>query len=440
MVESEPSQYLKRGGLILMGVALGGFAADYLFNIGISRLLPAHAYGDYKVAYAVASLSAVAVLLGGDRAAPRVLAGPIQRGEGRAVWEYLRFFIGLELVLSVLLVAATLLASTLQLGRFDPLHHHALVIAVFAVPLIAAGALLSRTLQSAKYLGMANLPWRVAFPILKLGLMVVAAGLLGGLTSQSAVVMGIVAVMFIVSWQYWIIRRRGLFEAGRQQDFLRPKQWLALSTPMMGALVVAMALRQVDLFLLEILGEEHEVGHFAAVATTAHVLMLVQLTLVGLIAPLIGPAMESGAASSQAMFRHGQRLLMVSVIPLALIIAWAGRPILGLFGPDYTDAHPALLILLFGYALWAVSALAATWLQYGGRGHWVLSVMLAALVLDIGLNIVLIPRYGLTGAALATTIVFSLAAVANGALYWFFLHSPRGMSSPDKSEPEFPRP
>ncbi|MEZ5583419.1 MAG: hypothetical protein R3F37_12355 [Candidatus Competibacteraceae bacterium] len=123
-------------------------------------------------------LFGLAVLVGGDRAAPRVLAGPIRRREKRAVWEYLRFYYRLALRFSLVLILVTLTAAWLHVGRFNPLEYHALVYMVFAVPLIAGGALLTRTLQSAKLVGMANLPWRVVFPLLKLTMILLVASLL----------------------------------------------------------------------------------------------------------------------------------------------------------------------------------------------------------------------------------------------------------------------
>ncbi|MCB1805304.1 MAG: hypothetical protein KDJ99_09195, partial [Candidatus Competibacteraceae bacterium] len=56
--------YLRAGSQLLIVVAVGGFIADYLFNVGLSRLLPAHDYGDFKVAYAFVKLSGTLVLLG----------------------------------------------------------------------------------------------------------------------------------------------------------------------------------------------------------------------------------------------------------------------------------------------------------------------------------------------------------------------------------------
>jgi hypothetical protein len=89
-VTVDHSSYLRRGASALAAVAVAGYLVDYVFNLGLTRFLSPHDYGDFKVAYAFGFFFGLALLLGGDRAAPRVLAPLIARGEARGTWEYLR--------------------------------------------------------------------------------------------------------------------------------------------------------------------------------------------------------------------------------------------------------------------------------------------------------------------------------------------------------------
>ena len=258
--------YLRAGSQLLIVVAVGGFIADYLFNVGLSRLLPAHDYGDFKVAYAFVKLSGTLVLLGGDRAAPHVLAGRFDIGDNTGIWEYFCFYCLLTLALSVLLIIGTLVASRLHLGPVDLSDHHPLAWTVFAVPLIAVGSLFGRILQSAKKLGMASLPWRIVFPLLKLSLITLAAQWMTGFNLEWVIVLALLSVAIIVIWQGWVILQLKLVRFVRAPDFLMPRQWLTLSIPLMGGSLLALVLAQSDLYLLEMLGDEHEVGYFAAAA------------------------------------------------------------------------------------------------------------------------------------------------------------------------------
>lgn len=409
---STDTTYLRRGALTLGAVTIAAYLTDYGFNLALTRFLTPHGYGDFRVAFAFAYFFGLAVLLGGDRAAPMVLAPCLERGELRKVGEYLRFYMGNALGLTAVLAAVTWTVSYFHVGSPDPQHHHPLAWVVLAVPLNAAGAMISRTLQSARRPSQAALPWRIGLPLLELALFGLVIATQGHLGVEEAVLIAIAAVAAIVGLQWVWVRRLRLVDLARDRGAREPRDWLGASLPMMGTFLVALALNQSDLYFLEALGDDAEVGHYAAASTAAHVLVLVQTTVVGLVAPLARPAIESGEASSRSTYRKGQSLMVGLLIPVAVVVALAGRPILALFGPEYVAAHSVLELLALGNLAWAVAALSSLWLQYEGRAGSVLAISIATLAVDSGLNLFLIPRYGMAGAAAGTAATLSAAAVA----------------------------
>lgn len=100
--------------------------------------------------------------------------------------------------------------------------------------------------------------------------------------------------------------RLGLVAIELDPGFHKPREWLGASLPMTGSFLVALALNQSDLYFLEILSDEAEVGFYAAAATAAHFLLLVQTLVVGPIAPIARPAIEAGEESSGSTFRQAQ--------------------------------------------------------------------------------------------------------------------------------------
>jgi len=406
------STYLRRGGIALVAIAVGGFAADFFLNVGLTHLLQAHEYGDYKVAHAFTALFGVLVLLGGDRAAPKALAGPLASGETRRAWEYLRFYLWISLALSAAVILAAWAACALQLGKLDPRGHHPLVWMSVAVPLHASGALASRALQSARYPVLASFPWRVAAPVLFLALVGATIWARGPIGLPEVIALAVLTVAAVTSWQWWLLRRLEMPRFERAPETRAPRAWLTTSIPMMGVFLVTLALNQSDLYFLEILGQEAEVGRYAAAATSAHFLLLIQTTIVALVAPLLQPAIEAGPEAARRTRHQGERLMLLGIVPGAVLLILAAHPILSLFGPGYPQAEPVLVLLVIGNTAWALAALSTLFLQYTNRGPVVVGVALATLVLDSLLNALLIPRYGMQGAAVGTAITMSLAAVA----------------------------
>ncbi|QUJ68895.1 oligosaccharide flippase family protein [Photobacterium sp. GJ3] len=413
--------YLKSGSLIMLMSLLFGFAADYGFNLVLSRVLSPHAYGDYKVAYAFAVLSSVVILLGGDRIAPRMLSAAIVKNETGYIFSFVRFYVCLSLMLSVILILATYLGGLLHLGTTDPEAHHPMLLMSFFIPVIACGALLSRVLQSAKLLALSNLPWRVALPLLKMAAIAVLLFVMQEVQLWQVIVSGGIVATAIALWQWRKTQSLGLLIYHPDISALKEKrQLLSLSVPMMLAMLITMALNQIDLLMLEALAEEHQVGYFAAAATTAHLLPVAQVTIAGIFLPLFGTAMESSLDQAKVLFWQAQKIILGVIITLALAGFAGGDRLLSFFGPDFLAAEPALYWLIGAYALWGVSGLASTWLQYTNRGQDVVVIGLIALITDAGLNVWLIPAYGIQGAAIATFVSMLMA----GACVWYRFFSP----------------
>lgn len=397
---------------------VGGFLADYAFNLTLSRLFPPHEYGDFKVAYAFAFTCSVVVLLGGDRAAPKFLSTALAAGDNRVVWEYLWFYLRIALALSAIIVVLTTIATVLHIGPADPEHHHPLFHISFTIPLIAIVALLSRVLQAAKFLGPAVLSVRVGLPVLETILVVTASFFMETVTLLAVIVLAAAAVVVVGIWQWRRVKELNLVSIERHPELLDPKEALAVSVPMMAAMLVVLALTQVDLFMFEALGGEHEVGHFAAAATTAHLVILAQVTIVGLFAPLVAPAMAAGVQASRELFWRAQKLIVFSSIPLAGSLLFFGGDLLSLFGEGFDGATAALQILTLGYLVSALAALSSVWLQYSGKGQAVVAISLGALLIDAVCNYLWIPIHGLSGAASATAAAMFVAAIAT----WFVIY------------------
>ena len=105
------------------------------------------------------------------------------------------------------------------------------------------------------------------------------------------------------------------------------------------------------------------------------------------------------------------RLTLALALPLAAGGLTLGSDLMTLlFGPTYADAAWALGLLAAGIVPFSLTMIASRGLIATGRQHVDLLGNLAAVALNLILNLLLIPRYGATGAAAAQ--LFSLTAQA----------------------------
>jgi O-antigen/teichoic acid export membrane protein len=92
-------------------------------------------------------------------------------------------------------------------------------------------------------------------------------------------------------------------------------------------------------------------------------------------------------------------------LPVALGGSLLAGPIIGLlYGPAYAPASGPFLLLVWSIPLCLLRDVPLMALQAAGREGKILRVTLLAAVLNLGLNAVLIPRWGIAGAAVATLV------------------------------------
>ncbi|HDY75366.1 MAG TPA: hypothetical protein ENH49_02455 [Candidatus Marinimicrobia bacterium] len=114
------------------------------------------------------------------------------------------------------------------------------------------------------------------------------------------------------------------------------------------------------------------------------------------------------------LYKLVSRWLITFAIPLSLIFIIYPSKVMLLFGSDYVASAPVLVLLTTATFLQAVFGAAGPALSMFGFTRLVLWNSLGAFILNIILNIILIPKFGIIGAAWATLIslvVINLARV-----------------------------
>ena len=173
---------------------------------------------------------------------------------------------------------------------------------------------------------------------------------------------------------------------------------------------------RVDLFLLASLGVgAFDIGLYAVGVSVVAQLRLVPGAIGVAVLPQLAGATDAEAARlTAAVIRPTALLMTVTAAALAPIGAVA---IPRLFGPEYGAAVRPFLLLLPGVAAVGVSRVLARYFAAIHKLRGMLVLGASVLVLNVVLNLALIPRHGIAGAAVASLVSYSAEAVALAAMF-----------------------
>ena len=382
-----------QGAGILTGAAIGFFTF-----VAVTRGLGPEAFGDFTAAMAFLFIPVVIADLGLSTAVLREISAEPGRTEP-AMRASLPFRA---------LVSASVVALAAAIGFALPLNERttdAILIAAIGSFLTLMTLALLPVLQA-----QLRMHWAVAGNVT--GRLVTLGATLGalelGLGFKSMVwaqVIGI-AVTFVIH----------LVAVGRTvslRPMIDPPYWRAL---FFGSLAIGLAIGlsqiyfRIDTLLLAILRSSEEVGLYGAAYKFIELAQFaVAAVSVSLFPPLAGFVAGKDPRTRGLVQKGFDVLLAGGVFGTILMLLFPSEIITFTAGSDYEEAAPALQ-LLAPYVLLA-AVIAALWpvLLASGRDRALLATSLGVLVLNVALNLALIPPYGYKAAAAVS--VLSEAAV-----------------------------
>jgi len=152
------------------------------------------------------------------------------------------------------------------------------------------------------------------------------------------------------------------------------------------------------------------VGVYNAALPTAQLTKLFFPALTAIIIPVFtGLYALRKVGEIQRVYKTVARWIFIASLPIVLITVLFARRIINLlFGVEYLAATASLVILSVGYFIYLVVGPARHMLNVLGKTKYVLLNYIIAVSVNVAGNLILIPRLGITGAAISTAASFVL--------------------------------
>jgi len=396
---------LLRGGSIAFVFRITGMLTGYVFTLLISRNLGAGAVGVFALSLTVLTVFSVAGRVGLDTALLRFVAEYTALDRRDLVKEVylkaIKVVVPLTLLLSGLLFFfSTFIAKHVFHKEFLGVSFMLVSFAVLPMVLIFINSESLRGLKKIKeYVFLQNVA------VFLFASMILTVALLFTKDENVPVIAYIISLFFVsvLSLTYWL-RSSRLNECARGNG-VELKTIMKVSMPLLLSSSLFLIMQWTDTIMLGVFRTEAEVGVYNIALKVAGLTSVALFAVNSIAAPKFAEFYGKGDMEGLGRIaRQSTKLIFWTSFPVLLVFLLFPSYILGIFGGEFKAGVYALIILTVGQFVNAISGSVGYILQMTGKQKVFQNIILAASIINIVLNIVLIPGYGINGAAFASMV------------------------------------
>ena len=294
------------------------------------------------------------------------------------------------------------------------------MVGLLLVPLMSLTSLRQAAMQGLNRVLLGRLPDTIVLPGTFLLLVVVAAVFLGErFDAESAIALnvGAVGIAFVVGI---VLLRMVLPQAAHDAaPEYEGRAWVRAGIPLLGIAVLFVINGQVGTILVGALGGAAEAGTFNVAFRVATFTSFFFLAATYPLYPSVARLWAVGdrEAIQRLLTRAGRVVLALSCVIGAVVIL-AARPLLEVFGPEFAEGTTALRILVLGELLKVAAGFGGLALVMTPHETAMAQGTAVGVALNLGLLAVLVPIWGVTGAAVALSASSLAAGAAVAWLAW----------------------
>ena len=398
-------EVIEKGAIVFL-LRIVGTGLLFVANVVIARLFGAQGTGIYYLALTVTTVAAVIGRFGLDNALLRFIATSADQNEWGKVKGAYRQSMTLAASLSLLVTAAVFglapwIASTvfLEPSLVSLLRLMSLSIAPTALVFLHAEAL-----KALKKPVLATVVQAIGISLLNLLLILPLSRVLGlpGLAVAYLATQSLLLIVARALWQYVTPKTRKIRGAF---DF---RLLVKTSWPLFWVASMSMVMQWTDTIMLGIWASAAEVGVYGAAVRTAMLTGFVLVAVNSIVAPKFAAMYaQSDIEGLEKLAQSAARLMAALAFPMLLAFTIFPSWVLSLFGTEFTQGALALAILAVGQFVNVVTGSVGYLLMMTGHERLMQYNLMASALANVLLNIVLIPPFGIIGAALATSVTLA---------------------------------
>jgi O-antigen/teichoic acid export membrane protein len=303
--------------------------------------------------------------------------------------------------------AAACVVSVLVLtlgDRIAPYYFVPFLLGCAALPIFTVSSAQDSIARSFNWIDLALLPGFILQPVIILLAMASIRLSDGPTTATTALIAASGGMWAIALIQLALLNRRLARDVPAGPHRYEIALWLKTALPIFLVDSFFFLLTYVDILVLQLFVGPAEIATYYAVVKTLIIVNFIYFAVAAASAHRFSQYHAAGEREKLAAFvRDTVRWTFWPSLLVAFVLLALGKPILTLFGPGFADGYPLMFVLAIGLVARAALGPAERLLNMVGEQRICAAIYGTAFATNLTLCLVLIPRFGLPGAAVATT-------------------------------------
>ncbi len=403
------------GSFLTFVFRMGGMFVGYLVILYISNNFGAEGMGIYSLTISVITLMAMLSGLGFNMSVLRYV-GQFNKEANNKKLKLLYLYV-LEITIPLSLIASV---SLYMLSEFiatvffnDIRYRDTLKIASFIIPFFSLFRLNVEYIRGLKDLKVSELLRSLSIPLVNILFLLIMA--YNSSDPDIPLYSYAIATFFsLMVSLYYIYKRVAHIQIDSRESF-KKRELVNTSIPMLVTMLSTFIMGDVSLWLLQSFTTAKEVGVYNIALKISVLISLVLMVVNTIAAPKFSELYWAKEYTAlKRVIAQSTKLIFLTSLFLAVTVILFRETILGLFGEEFIIGGSVLILLVFAQLFNALTGSVGIFLSMTGQQKILRNIIVITMVLTIVLNYIVIPIYGMNGAAfvfLLSSIIANVSSV-----------------------------
>lgn len=392
--------------LLVFSIQVFSLIASLLISLTITNLLGAAAYGIFSYGFSWVNLLAVFSCMGYEQLALKELPAYRVQNKLGLIHGYLHYATRRILFISVLVSVFMFLVTFFIRHPEDLMMRIGLWLALPVLPLIAMLNLRFAWLRSFQFNTLSQFPDKVLRPLLLIIFLWAGYTFLESrMDVRIVILMSMASILMAFLFGNHYVRRKVINEVSGAQPEYDKSSWNKIAWSLFAVNGIYFYLTQVQILLLGSFRGAAETGVFAIAVRLSDLEGYMLFALNVVLAPLISRLYAEGKITElQSVVTRSLWFGFLFSFPIIFCFLIYPGFFLGLFGDEFRDGSFVLVLLTLSQIVNFATGSVGYMLTMTGHHKIAMQLLIVCALLTTALSFILIPRWGIEGAAVAAAV------------------------------------